>query len=312
MNKSKLTIKESIKKTGKYIREISVVVIGVAITLTVSYLINLKNEKRDMELHLRAIKMELQENAGDISALIKTLHPAKRYTNYLRSNEKKSLEKDTLNSYFTLCYSTWWNFTFKTYAFEMYKNSGTMRLMNDKVLLKEIWNVYDGITILKEITDEHNRLKWTFIEKEISLVDMDTDGKIERNIIPMYDFYKKTSIPDKLLVVSEYIFERINNLYQKLMIQQLEVSKYQRYNVTDEYLDKYLGVYSIDQIQVKLTITKANKQLFGQITGQLSFPLYATAENKFEYDGVIFEFNPIEQTVVVKKDGEVFNFVREE
>ena len=55
MSKSKKSIKESIKKSGKYLREISVVVIGVAITLSVSYWIGVKNEKRDMALHLRAI-----------------------------------------------------------------------------------------------------------------------------------------------------------------------------------------------------------------------------------------------------------------
>ena len=308
MIKSKI----SINKIGKYLRETSIVVIGVAITLSISYWIGIKNEKRDMELHLRAIKMELAENASDIGSLIKSLQPECGYAAYLQSHDKKSLDKDTLNSYFLLCYSSPGSFTFKTNAFEMFKSSGTMRLMNDKELLKEIWNVYDGLTILKEIIDEHNKLKWNFMEKEISLVDRDMEGNIERNIIPMYDFYKKTGNSNKLLNTSEMLSKNIQKLYLKLIIKQVEASKFKIYKVTDEDLDKYVGVYSSDLVPVKLTITKGNKQLFGQLTGQLPFPLYATAKNKFEIDGVILEFNLTNKTIVAKKDGEIFNLVKEE
>jgi len=312
MSQSKKLIKESINNSGKYFREISVVVIGVAITLSASYWIGIKNEKRDMTLHLRAIRMELQENAKDIGLLIRNLQPAHNYTAYLRSHDKKSLDKDTLNSYFFFCYSPPVSITFKTNAFEMFKSSGTMRLMNDKELLMEIWQVYDGINILKELIDEHNKLKWDFMEKEISLVDVDTDGRIERNIIPMYDFYKKTSIPDRLLVASEQFFKNIQELFLKLMIKQLETSKLKIYNVTDEDLDKYVGVYSNDQLSVKLTITKGNKLLVGQLTGQVLFPLYATAENKFETEDAVLEFNPTDKTIVVQRNGETFHLFREE
>jgi len=38
----------------------------------------------------------------------------------------------------------------------------------------------------------------------------------------------------------------------------------------------------------------------------------ATAENKFEIEGFILEFNPTGKTITTEKDGEKFNFVREE
>ena len=97
----------------------------------------------------------------------------------------------------------------------MFKGSGTMRLMNDKELLMKIWNVYDALNLLKELIDEHNKLKRDFMVKEISLVDMD-------------------------------------------------------------------------------------------------FPLYAIAENKFETEGFIFEFNPNDKTMKAEKEGEIFNLVKEE
>jgi len=307
----KKSIKETLKKSGKYLREISVVVIGVAITLSASYWLGVKKEKRDMALHLRAIKMELQENAGDLFSSFKNLKRQCRYTAYLQSHDKESLDKDTLNSYVSLCYAPPGNFTFRTNAFEMFKNSGTMRLMDDKELLRGIWNVYDNFAYLKELINEHNRLKLNFIEKEISLFDVDR-GKIEFNSIPMYDFYKKTNVSNRLLELSEIIFNNVYELYLKLLIEELITSKLKTYPVTDEELDKYIGVYSCDLITDKLIVTRENKQLFVQLTGQMPLPFFATAKNKFVHESYILEFNPIDKTIMGKRDGMTFNFVREE
>ena len=49
---------KSIEKIGKYLREISVVVIGVAITLFASFLLTNSNEKKDIALYLSSLKME--------------------------------------------------------------------------------------------------------------------------------------------------------------------------------------------------------------------------------------------------------------
>jgi hypothetical protein len=311
MSNSKKSIKETIKKSGKYLREVSVVVIGVAITLSVSFWIGIKNEKRDMALHLRAIKMELRENIGDISIIVQSLNLQCKYTAYLLTHEKELLEKDTLNSYAEICYAPPEKITFKTNAFEMFKNSGTMRLMNDKELLMEIWMAYDYLAILKELIDEHSNLKWNFIEKEISLFDVENE-KVECKSIPMYDFYKKTSASYRLLKMSEVALENIHELFLKLVIMQLKTTNIKTYKVTDEELDKYVGVYSNDQFPVKLTITKESKQLFAQLTGQPSYPFFATAKNKFEFERVILEFNPTDKTLTAKQNGEVFTLAKEE
>ena len=66
--------------------------------------------------------------------------------------------------------------------------------------------------------------------------------------------------------------------------------------------------------KTKLTITKVNGKLFGQGTGQPSFPLEATAKDQFKFDqaGIVLEFNSTDKTMVLKQGGGVFNFVREE
>ena len=92
-----------------------------------------------------------------------------------------------------------------------------------------------------------------------------------------------------------------------------EIPSFTTYVLTDEDLDKYLGIYSSKQLPLKMTITKANNQLFGQGTGQPSFPLEATEKDKFEFKqaGVVLEFNPTNKTMILKQGGGVFNFERE-
>jgi len=124
----------SISEIGKYLREISVVVIGVAITLSVSYWISQRGEKRDLKLYLNAIKLELEENIETLERAIEDLKPSVRYSNYLRSVDAKSINSDSIDSYGDDITSNYM-YSFQTNAFEMFKNSGHMRLIDDKELL---------------------------------------------------------------------------------------------------------------------------------------------------------------------------------
>ncbi|MCL2738825.1 MAG: beta-lactamase family protein, partial [Bacteroidales bacterium] len=91
-----------------------------------------------------------------------------------------------------------------------------------------------------------------------------------------------------------------------------EIPEFTTLEITDEELDKYLGVYSSKQLPLKMTITKANGQLFVQGTGQPSFPLEATGKDKFEFKqaGVILEFNPSNKATTLKQRGMEFIFER--
>ena len=78
-------------------------------------------------------------------------------------------------------------------------------------------------------------------------------------------------------------------------------------------LDKYLGVYSSTQIQLKITITKDNTTLVAQATGQSSFLLEATEKDKFKFDqaGVKMEFNTDKNELTLKQGGGIFLFTKD-
>ena len=80
-----------------------------------------------------------------------------------------------------------------------------------------------------------------------------------------------------------------------------------------EDLNKYLGVYASTQLPLKITISKDGDTLFGQATGQPSFPMEAVATDVFEFAqaGVRLEFDPEEKAMMLKQGGGVFNYKKE-
>ncbi|MEQ8471763.1 MAG: serine hydrolase domain-containing protein [Marinoscillum sp.] len=82
---------------------------------------------------------------------------------------------------------------------------------------------------------------------------------------------------------------------------------------TSEELEPYLGVYSSPTFPLKVTITKDGTTLIGQATGQSSFPLQAVEQHKFKFDqaGLVLEFDPEKETMILKQGGGEFALSRE-
>ena len=102
-------------------------------------------------------------------------------------------------------------------------------------------------------------------------------------------------------------------LLSSLFNQPFEIPSFEVYELSSEDLDQYLGTYSSDQFPLQITITKADKTLMAQATGQPAFPLEATEKDKFKFDqaGIVLEFNPTEKQMILKQGGGVFKFKKE-
>ena len=92
-----------------------------------------------------------------------------------------------------------------------------------------------------------------------------------------------------------------------------EIPTFSSIEVTTGELDAYLGIYASEQIPLKITITKKENVLIGQATGQPSFNLEATEKDVFEFAqaGVRLEFNPEENTMVLKQGGGEYKYTKE-
>ena len=200
-----------VKKFGKYIREISVIVAGVAITLFASYWLNLRNEKRDVALYMDAIKMELEENIKKIDDNMEFLQQEAKYYDYLRLNDKKKLSLDTIVANFGSNVWYVWTPSFYTDAFDMFKLSGFMRLMDDKGLLLSIWKVYSQLDILTSTFQEAS--KWKIDEIKQEMLIRSQEGQFHD--IFMYNYYT-TPWPRNLLSDSEITLEMLREIVKKL------------------------------------------------------------------------------------------------
>ncbi len=110
--------------------------------------------------------------------------------------------------------------------------------------------------------------------------------------------------------VNDIILRTLNNYYGK----NEKLPQFNVYNVNPGDLDKYLGVYSNPAIPIKLTISKNNGRLYGQGTGQPSFPLEATGKDEFRFDpaGIIIYFKPGDNQFEMNQGGRLNTFTREE
>ena len=87
------------------------------------------------------------------------------------------------------------------------------------------------------------------------------------------------------------------------------------YDVTDEESDKYAGIYSSEQIHLKVTVIGVYNKLFAHVAGRTSLMLLeATGKDKFEFaeEGIVLEFNPAEKTMTAKQSNRIFNFMKED
>lgn len=98
-----------------------------------------------------------------------------------------------------------------------------------------------------------------------------------------------------------------------LFYKPFEFPDFRSFSVSSEDLDKYLGVYSSSQIPIKITFTKSKNILLAQATGQPLISLDAKAKDIFKFDqaGVVFEFNPTDNSMILKQGGGQFTFTKE-
>ena len=95
--------------------------------------------------------------------------------------------------------------------------------------------------------------------------------------------------------------------------QPYEIPTFKNIDLKTEDLDQYLGTYSSTDIPLKITITKNDKTLMAQATGQSAFPLEATEKNifKFEQAGIVLEFKPSDKKLILNQGGKIYNFTQE-
>ena len=218
MNKSK----NSMRKIGKYLREISVVVIGVAVTVGVGLWVNNNNIKKDQKQYIDAIILELKENAEKFDNYAKMQQKCIGYSNYLNSHNEKSLNWDSIR-YYAYRGSNgigWGNndpvILYNEDAFEMFKSSGAMRQIDNKELLLSIWKVYNVMRNAQNNIDDLIAYK-----KEQGMEFRHRVDNGEKNIVPLKWFYVNNcplSMREICEDTAEFIRETVSKLEESKIV----------------------------------------------------------------------------------------------
>ena len=92
-----------------------------------------------------------------------------------------------------------------------------------------------------------------------------------------------------------------------------ELPVFSSYQVTPAELEQYPGVYSSNQLPLKITITIKEGQLYAQATGQPSFPLECTEKNVFRFytAGITINFNPDENKFILEQGGGKYHYTKD-
>jgi hypothetical protein len=179
----KMKTQFSMQTIRKYLRELSIVVAGIAITFGINNLINNKNSKKDLKQYLNIIQVELKMNIEEIDNEINILDNSISYTRYLQSHNKELLNSDTIQKYrYTI--SQIRDYKPKYNAFEMFKSSGSMRLITNKELLLSIWEAYDEIDNIHSDLQAYYQYKKDKFEQEVELKESD-----KLTSILLYNFF---------------------------------------------------------------------------------------------------------------------------
>jgi hypothetical protein len=132
------------------------------------------------------------------------------------THDENSLNKDTLRFYYPKSSnpSVCW---LQTNAFEIFKSSGIMRLMDNRELLMDIWDIYAGIDWLKEQIVFYNERQWDELNKEMTL---QFEKKPMQYKARLYKFYA----PGAAFTMRDQYERRLENLNYLLSELEKELS----------------------------------------------------------------------------------------
>ncbi len=92
-----------------------------------------------------------------------------------------------------------------------------------------------------------------------------------------------------------------------------EIPDFKAFEVSQETLDLYAGVYSSEQLPIKITVSRENDKLKAQGSGQPAFYPEARAKDEFslEQAGIVMIFQPAEKKMILKQGGGTFTFTKD-
>ncbi|MDQ0593171.1 D-alanyl-D-alanine carboxypeptidase [Chryseobacterium ginsenosidimutans] len=102
-------------------------------------------------------------------------------------------------------------------------------------------------------------------------------------------------------------------MIETAMGKDFEMPSFKTLEISENELQKYVGIYSSKDIPLKINIFIKDKKLMAQATGQGAFPLEATSNTSFKFDTakIVIDFYPAKNQFVIIQGGTKNTFTKE-
>lgn len=186
-----------------YFRELSVVIIGILITLAITTTINNHNRQRELKGMLTLVKEELIENRQTLESIKEKWEKEQHLFQLLRVNRKDitQIPADTLNDY-TFAIGSLYRFNAKNESYDVLKSSILIQYIKEKKLQYSLSALYSSFSSLDNQLKSYSERKANL---SFPLLEEMNDEQIEESI------YKNNAVDFFQLAIK-------NDAYRKFLI----------------------------------------------------------------------------------------------
>ena len=187
-NKVKTTVKGW--QVGDYIRQTSIVVIGVLITFAGSELVTQNSEKKDIQATMSLIRDELKSNRENYESIVSEFREDERLSSLLVEYDLKhrTIPEDSLIQ-FRFLMGHIRSFYYSQNALDILKNSMLMQKISDKELLLQLTGIYEVLDGFRATMNGYYDMKdEIMVPFHLALTDEQTD-QINRGGYEAWDIY---------------------------------------------------------------------------------------------------------------------------
>jgi len=213
--------KSFLKRLGllSYFRELSVVIIGILITLSITNAINNYHRQEELKGMLKLVKDELKDNYQNLIWVQQRWEGEQRVFKYLKENidNIERIPIDTLQKY-SYALGSIYSFNSKNDSYDVLKNSTIKQYIKEKDLLPTLSNSYKRLDNLNAQLSIYSRRKTDSHDTMMEMMDAD-DAELYLNNSNPYEGFRYTLKERKYrsflvlggTILSPNIFEECKN-----------------------------------------------------------------------------------------------------
>lgn len=199
-------------KVGQYLRELSIITIGIAITFGGNELVSSINAKKALKEELKAVEAELIENKAYIEDILSYYDDVYVYRDLIaRKYNGEEVNADSIKTY-SFTFNQILNFNYKKDAFEMMKYSGRLTDIKDKSLILNIMECYRLMEQAKETHDMYMSWKAELLNSAFEVDDKARDIISDPKLVKVRTFILGTNGMEDPFKESKEQIEKVMSL----------------------------------------------------------------------------------------------------